>query len=60
MSQQDARLKEAYKLGFKTAFIPQSAKPLSMPEMHLIPLAHLSELADYLDVKPKRRQVYGA
>lgn len=60
VSQQDARLKEAYKLGFKTAFIPQSAKPLSMPDMHLIPLAHLSELADYLDVKPKQRKAYGA
>lgn len=59
VSQQEARLKEAYKLGFKTAFIPKPTKPFSMPEMHLIPLAHLAELADYLDVKAKPRKAYG-
>jgi DNA repair protein RadA/Sms len=57
VSQQEARLKEASKLGFKTAFIPKPTKPLSMPEMMLIPLAHLSELADYLDEKTKPRKV---
>lgn len=56
VSQQEARLKEAYKLGFKTAFIPKQTKPFSMPEMELIPLAHLSELAECLDSKPHARR----
>lgn len=60
VSQQEARLKEAYKLGFTTAFIPKPTKSFSMPEMTLIPLAHLSELADYLDDKSKPRKAYGA
>ena len=59
ISQQEARLKEAFKLGFKTAFIPKPTKPLSMPEMTLIPLAHLAELANYLDAKPQLRKSYG-
>jgi DNA repair protein RadA/Sms len=59
VNQQEARLKEAYKLGFKTAFIPKPTKPFSMPEMTLIPLAHLSELADYLDEKSKPRKIVG-
>jgi DNA repair protein RadA/Sms len=59
VSQQEARLKEAFKLGFKTAFIPKPRKPLSMPEMALIPLAHIAELADYLEAKPKKQKAYG-
>ncbi len=59
ISQQEARLKEAYKLGFKTAFIPKSSKPLSVAEMTLISLAHLVELANYLEAKPKMRKAYG-
>jgi len=59
ISQQEARLKEAFKLGFKTAFIPKMAKPFSMPEMVLIPLAHLTELANYLEAKPTPRRAYG-
>jgi DNA repair protein RadA/Sms len=59
VSQQEARLKEAYKLGFKTAFIPKQTKPFSMPEMELIPLSHLSELAECLDSKPRARRVQG-
>jgi hypothetical protein len=27
--------------------------------MALIPLAHISELANYLEVKPKQRRAYG-
>lgn len=60
VNQQEARLKEAYKLGFKTAFIPHSKKGTSMPDMHLIPLSHVVDLANYLDVKPKQRKAYGA
>lgn len=60
VSQQEARLKEASKLGFKSAFIPKSTKSLSMPDLTLIPLAHIAELAHYLDAKPSRRQAYGA
>jgi DNA repair protein RadA/Sms len=48
ISQQEARLKEAFKLGFKTAFLPKSSKPFFMAEMTLIPLAHLEEFAHYL------------
>lgn len=48
VSQQEARLKEAAKLGFKTAFIPKSPKPISFPDMTLIPLAHISDLTHYL------------
>lgn len=59
VSQQEARIKEAFKLGFKTAFIPKPTKPLSMPEMVLIPLAHIAELAHYLDAKASPRQAYG-
>lgn len=59
VNQQDARLKEAFKLGFKTAFIPKPRKSLSMTDMALIPLAHLAELANYLEVKPKSRKAYG-
>lgn len=59
ISQQEARLKEAFKLGFKTAFVPKSPKPFSMAEMTLIPLAHVAELAHYLDAKPKQRKAYG-
>jgi len=59
ISQQEARLKEAFKLGFKTAFIPKPSKPFSMAEMTLIPLAHIGELAHYLEAKPKMRRVYG-
>ncbi len=59
ISQQETRLKEAFKLGFKTAFIPQVPKPFFMPEMTLIPLAHLAELAHYLDAQPKPRKAYG-
>lgn len=59
INQQEARLKEAYKLGFKTAFIPKSPKPVSLENMTLIPLAHLDELAHYLDAKPKFRRVMG-
>lgn len=60
VSQQEARLKEASKLGFKSAFIPKPTKSLSMPDLTLIPLAHIAELAHYLDAKPSRRQAYGA
>jgi DNA repair protein RadA/Sms len=59
VSQQEARLKEASKLGFKTAFIPKPSKSLSMPELTLIPLAHVAELANYLDAKPRFRRAYG-
>ncbi len=59
VSQQEARLKEASKLGFKTAFIPKPTKPFSMPELTLIPLAHVAELANYLDAKPKPQRAYG-
>lgn len=59
ISQQEARLKEAFKLGFKSAFVPKTAKPYSFSEMALIPLAHISELAHYLEVKPKQRRAYG-
>ncbi len=59
INQQEARLKEAFKLGFKTAFIPKPSKPFSMPEMSLIPLAHIAELADYLEAKPMPRKAYG-
>lgn len=59
ISQQDARLKEAFKLGFKTAFIPKTTKPFSFPEMALIPLAHIAELAHYCEVKPQARKTYG-
>lgn len=60
INQQEARLKEASKLGFKTAYIPKSKKPISMPDLTLVPLAHIAELAHYLDAKPARRQSYGA
>ncbi len=60
ISQQEARLKEASKLGFKTAFIPKPTKPLTMPDLTLIPLAHIAELAHYLDVKRSPQRVYGA
>lgn len=56
VSQQDARLKEAAKLGFKTAFIPKPTKSFSSPEIALIPLAHIAELAHYLDVDAKPRK----
>jgi DNA repair protein RadA/Sms len=59
VSQQEARLKEASKLGFKTAFIPKSTKPLAIPDMTLIPLAHMGELADYLEARPKSRKAGG-
>ncbi|MBY0502015.1 MAG: DNA repair protein RadA [Alphaproteobacteria bacterium] len=59
VNQQEARLKEAFKLGFKTAFIPKPTKPLSIVDMALIPLAHLAELANYLEAKPKTRKAYG-
>jgi DNA repair protein RadA/Sms len=59
VSQQEARLKEASKLGFTTAFIPKPRKPISMPEMTLIPLAHIAELAHYLEANPKQRKAYG-
>jgi len=59
ISQQEARLKEAFKLGFRTAFIPKTTKPISLPEIVLIPLAHLSELANYLEAKPQPRKAYG-
>ncbi len=59
VSQQESRLKEAFKLGFKTAFIPNSAKPLTLPDMTLVPLAHLGELADYLEARPKSRKTAG-
>jgi DNA repair protein RadA/Sms len=59
VNQQEARLKEAFKLGFKTAFIPKPTKSLSMIDMALIPLAHLAELANYLEAKPKPRKAYG-
>ncbi len=57
ISQFETRLKEASKLGFKTAFIPKPSKPLTMPEITLVPLAHIVELAHYLDAKPKMRRV---
>ncbi|MBS0271726.1 MAG: DNA repair protein RadA [Proteobacteria bacterium] len=60
ISQQEARLKEAFKLGFKTAFIPKPTKPFNFPEMALIPLAHIAELANYCEAKPKSRRAYGA
>lgn len=59
VSQQEARLKEASKLGFKTAFLPPSSKMISIPEITLIPLAHVTELAHYLEVQPKPRKAYG-
>ena len=60
INQRDSRLKEAFKLGFKTAFIPKPTKPFSMPEMTLIPLVHLAELANYLQEAPplqKRKEI---
>lgn len=57
VSQQEARLKEASKLGFKTAFIPKPTKPFAFPDMALIPLAHLVELTDYLDGKSQPRKM---
>ena len=58
VSQQEARLKEASKLGFKTAFIPKPTKPFSCEDITLVPLAHLSELASYLEITPKARRRY--
>ncbi|EKE08890.1 MAG: hypothetical protein ACD_16C00239G0011 [uncultured bacterium] len=60
ISQQEARLKEAFKLGFKSAFVPKSPKPCSFGEMSLIPLAHIGEFAHYLEIEPKPRRAYGA
>lgn len=59
VSQQEARLKEASKLGFKTAFLPPTTKITPLPEMTLIPLAHVTELAHYLEIQPKQRKAYG-
>lgn len=60
ISQQEARLKEAFKLGFKSAFVPKSPKPYSFGKMSLIPLAHIGELAHYLEIESKPRRAYGA
>ncbi len=59
ISQQETRLKEAFKLGFRTAFIPKSAKPLVMPELTIIPLAHIAELVNFLEEQPPMRKVSG-
>jgi len=56
ISQQEARLKEASKLGFKTAFAP---KPLVVPGLTVIPLAHITDLAHMLESKPQQRLPQG-
>lgn len=57
VSQQDARLKEASKLGFKTAFVPKPTKPFSGEDMTLVPLVHLTDLASFLGIRSKPRQL---
>lgn len=59
ISQQEARLKEACKLGFKTAFLPKSAKPLVVPGIAAISLAHIAELAQYLKKQSHPHKVQG-
>lgn len=51
VSQQEARLKEASKLGFKKALMPKPTKAILMPEIEPVFLTHLSELVHYLDGK---------
>jgi len=59
ISQQEPRLKEAAKLGFKTAFLPRSPKPKAVKDIEVVPLTHITELASYLDIRPKRQKTYG-
>ena len=46
--QAEARLKEAAKLGFETAFIPKQKKPLKIPGLNIVELSKLSEFLDNL------------
>ena len=53
-------LKKPLSLDLKQPLFPKPSKTFSMPEMALIPLAHIVELANYLEAKPALQKVYGS
>jgi DNA repair protein RadA/Sms len=48
VTQQDARLKEAKKLGFQQALVPKTSKKHADHGLELTPIAHIRDLVDYL------------
>jgi DNA repair protein RadA/Sms len=61
-TQSEARLKEAAKLGFKTAIVPAGTKPEGMG-LTLKPVGNVGELADLIGrprAEPRRKMVQSA